>query len=221
MRAIPLFRAAVTLGAGLLLMGGCASQPSRFYLLSPLPGTEAAAPLTSTSPGPAVGIGPVTLPKYLDRPQIVTRAGPYQLQLGEYDRWAEPLETNFARVLAENLSLLMPTDRVAIYPWPRGTPMDYQVSVEVAHFTGQRGGESVLIATWTLSRGEGQQALVSRKSRYSAPAAGEAYEAVVAAMSRMVADLGRDIAAAMRGVGPMASPLKMTPSRQTTTRPSP
>jgi uncharacterized lipoprotein YmbA len=215
MRAILLFRAVVTLGAGLTLMGGCASQPSRFYLLNSLPSAQAVYPTTSTGQGPALGIGPVTLPKYLDRPQIVTRAGPYQLQFGEYDRWAESLDTNFSRVLAENLSLLTPTDRVAIYPWPRGTPIDYQVSIEVAQFAGQRGGESVLIASWTLFRGEGQEALVSRKSRYSAPAAGEAYEAMVAAMSQTVADVSREIASAIRGLGPVASTRRTIPSRHT------
>jgi uncharacterized lipoprotein YmbA len=221
MRAILLFCTVVTLGAGLLLLGGCAGQPTRFYILSPLPGTEAASPATSPGHGPAIGIGPVTLPRYLDRPQIVTRAGPYQLQLGEYDRWAEPLETNFSRAFAENLSLLMATDQVAIHPWPRGTPIDYQVSIEVAHFVGQRDGESVLVANWTLFRGEGQEALVSRKSRYSTPVAGEAYEAMVAAMSQTVADLSRDIASTIRELGPVASTLKTSPSRRATGRARP
>jgi len=206
----------VALGAGLLLIGGCASQPSRFYLLSALPSSETASPMTAIGQGSALGIGTVTLPKYLDRPQIVTRMGLHQLQLSEYDRWAESLETNFSRVLAENLSLLMPTERVATYPWPRGTPVDYQVSVEVLHFAGQRGGESVLIANWTLSRGEGQETLVSRKSRYSGFVAGETYEALVATMSQMVADLSRDMAAAIRDVGPVASPPKLAPSRRAT-----
>jgi uncharacterized protein len=216
MRAILPLCAMVTLGAGLLLIGGCASQPSRFYLLSALPSSETASPMTAIGQGPALGIGPVTLPKYLDRPQIVTRTGLYQLQLSEYDRWAESLETNFSRVLAENLSLLMLTERVATYPWPRGIPLDYQVSVEVLDFASQRGGESVLLANWTLSRGEGRETLVSRKSRYSGFAAGETYEAMVATMSQMVADLSRDIASAIRDVGPMASPLKSAPARRAT-----
>jgi uncharacterized lipoprotein YmbA len=210
MRAILRLRAVVTLGAGLMMLAGCASQPSRFYLLSALPSTQAAA--TIPGKGPAIGVGPVTLPKYLDRPQIVTRAGPYQLYFGEYDRWAESLDTNFSRALAENLSLLTPTDQVFLYPWPRGTPITYQVSIEVAHFLGQLGGESLLIANWTLFRGEGQETLISRKSRYSTPTTGEAYEAMVAAMSQTVADISRDIATAIQGLGPMATALNTPPS---------
>jgi uncharacterized lipoprotein YmbA len=63
-----------------------------------------------------IGIGPVTLPKYLDRPQIVTFTSPYALNVVEFDRWAEPLESTFVRVLAENLALLLPRAHVVVSP---------------------------------------------------------------------------------------------------------
>jgi uncharacterized lipoprotein YmbA len=71
--------------------------------------------------------------------------------------------------------------------------------VEVSDFSGQLGGESALIARWSLFRGEGQEALVSQRSRFRAPAGAPGYEAMVAAMSQTVADLSRDIAVATRG----------------------
>ena len=60
-----------------LMVGGCASQPSRFYLLSALPDTEVVSPGTLGPQGPTIGVGPVTLQRYVDRPQIVTRTSPY------------------------------------------------------------------------------------------------------------------------------------------------
>ena len=204
MRPTVLAVVAVTLGASLLL-GGCASEPSRFYLLSAMPHAEMASPGTPGEKGLTIGVGPVTLPRYLDRPQIVTRIKPYELKVAEFDRWAEALDINFSRVLAENLSLLLPTARVVLAPWPRGVPIDYQVSVDVMHFLSQVGGESVLIADWVLFKGEGQQVLMSGKSRFSAATGGQDYAAIVAAMSQTVASLSREIAAAIRGVGPRAS----------------
>ncbi len=122
MRYRVLALALLTLGVS-LLVGGCASQPSRFYLLSALPNTERwrlrerrvsrARPLESARS---------TLPRYVDRPQIVTRTSPYELNLAEFDRWAESLDANFARVLADNLSFSFPPARVAVSPWPRATP---------------------------------------------------------------------------------------------------
>ena len=195
---------AVALGTP-LMVGGCASQPSRFYLLSALPSAETVALAPSGEQGPTIGVGPVTLPRYVDRPQIITRTSPYELQLAEFDRWAESLDTNFSRVLADNLSLLIPASRVVIAPWLRTTPIDYQIIVEVTHFLSQLGGESLLIADWTLFKGEGQQALISGKSRFSAATGGQDYAAIVAAMSQTVASLSREIATAIRGVGSRAS----------------
>ena len=188
-----------------LLAGGCASQPARFYLLSALPNTEAAFMGASGAQGPAIGVGPVTLPRYTDRPQIVTRTGPYELQLAEFDRWAESLDANFARVLADNLSLYIPTSRVLVSPWPRSTAVNYQVVIDVTHFLSQVGAESLLIADWTLLKGEGPQALTSGKTRFSVPSGGQDYAAIVAAMSQTVASLSQEIATAIRGVGPRAS----------------
>lgn len=214
MRAIVLALVAVTLGAS-LIVGGCASQPSRFYLLSAVPNTETASLEMSGQQGPTIGVGPVTLPHYVDRPQIVTRTSPYELKVAEFDRWAEALDTNFTRVLAENLSILLPTARVVMSPWPRAIPIDYQVIVDVTHFLSQVGGDSLLIADWTLFKGEGQDALTSGRSRFSASPGGQDYAAIVAAMSQTVASLSREIATAVRGVGPRVSVRKGVSGRAT------
>jgi uncharacterized protein len=188
-----------------LIVGGCASQPARFYLLSALPNTEAMSMSASGAQSPIIGAGPVTLPPYTDRPQIVTRTGPYELQLAEFDRWAEALDVNFAHVLADNLSLHLPGSRVLVSPWPRASAIDSQVVVDVTHFLSQVGAESLLIADWTLLKGEGPQALTSGKSRFSVPSGGQDYAAIVAAMSQTVASLSQEIATAIRGLGIRAS----------------
>jgi uncharacterized protein len=206
---------AMTLGAS-LMVGGCASQPSRFYLLSALPNTDTAAAGTPGEQGPTLGVGPVTLPRYLDRPQIVTRTGPYEITLAEFERWAEALDVNFSRVLAENLSLLLPTARVVTSPWPRATPIDYQITVDVAHFLSQVGGDTLLIADWILFKGEGQQALMTGRSRFNASPGGSDYAAIVAAMSQTVASLSHEIATTVRGVGLRVSTRQGFPGRVVT-----
>jgi uncharacterized lipoprotein YmbA len=199
MRPMVLALVAVILGAS-LMVGGCASQPSRFYLLSAMPNPETASLGAPREKGPTIGVSPVTLPDYLNRPQIATYTSPYELRLAEFDRWAEALDVNFSRVLAENLSLLMPTARVVMSPWPRAFPIDYQITVDVTHFLSQVGGQSLLIADWILFKGEGLQVLMTGKSRFSASPGGEDYGAIVAAMSQTVASLSREIATAITGV---------------------
>jgi uncharacterized protein len=188
--------ALVTLVASLLGLGACASTPSHFYVLNTLSASET-VPATVAERGPVIGVGPITLPKYLDRPQIVTRASRNQLALGEFDRWAEPLQDNISRVLAENLARLIPTDQVLLQAWPRSATLDYQVTVEVLQFDGWLGGESTLLARWSILDGA-EHELFNRMVHLHAPTGGRDYEAMVVVMNQMIETLSRDIATAIQ-----------------------
>jgi uncharacterized lipoprotein YmbA len=195
----------VLLSVVLLVLSGCAkTPPTRFYVLPALTGAETAALSSVVKPDLTIGVGPVTLPPYLDRPQIVTRASLTKLELGEFDQWAAPLQDTFARVLAENLSLLLGTDRVLLHPWPRTTDVNYQVTVDVIRFDGGVGGEVVLAVRWSLIGADGKE-LTMRKTRFQAPANPQDYEATVTAMSRILEDLSRDIAATLQTTAHQAS----------------
>jgi len=195
-RCRPLRRA--LLSVVLLVLSGCAkTPPTRFYVLPALTGAETAAPSSGVKSDLTIGVGPVTLPPYLDRPQIVTRASRAKLDLGEFDQWAAPLQDTFARVLAENLSLLLGTDRVLLHPWSRTLEVEYQVTVDVIQFDGGVGGEVVLAVRWSLIGADGKE-LTMRKTRLQAPANPRDYEATVTAMSRILEDLSRDIAATLQ-----------------------
>jgi uncharacterized protein len=190
--------------ASLLGLGACASTPSRFYMLNPLAPADGISAASPAERGPVIGLGPITFPTYLDQPQIVSRASRHQLMLGELDRWAEPLRENFSRVLAENLSLLIPTDHLFVHEWPRSATLDYQVRVEVRHFDGWLGGESMLLARWSLLD-RAERELVSRKAHLSAPAGGHDYEPMVVAMNQLLEALSRDIAGAILSLSPRAA----------------
>lgn len=117
--------------------------------------------------------------------------------ISEFSRWAEPLDDSFAEVLSENLSRLIPTDRVVVYPWPARTEIDLKVEVEVTRFAGQPGGNVALAARWRLAQGNGSEVLPLRLSSYSETIGARSTEALVAAMSRALGSLSRDIASAI------------------------
>lgn len=188
-----------------LLIACAQSSPSRFYVLTPMapPADEGSSP--ADAKGVALGIGPVELPKYLDRPQIVTRTSGNELSLAEFDQWAGRLEDNFARVLAENLSGILETDRISLYPWTASAPLDYQVSVVVGRFERAANGAILLDARWTIVGEAEKEVLLMTKSSFSESArpslaeltSGVDYDGTVSAMSRTVADLSLDIASAI------------------------
>lgn len=182
----------------LLLAAGCAgSKPSRFYMLSPVSGGPEGRAPASECRDLAIGVGPVDFPEYLDRPQIVTRTGEDILKLAEHDRWAEPLERNFTRVLAENLSVLLATDRVYIFPWPRSVQVTHRVSVHVSRFDGTLGTDAVLNARWMLLSGDGTRELAVRRSSFTEPVDAPACQALVNAQARLIETLSREIASAV------------------------
>lgn len=177
-----------------LLAAGCSSPPTRFYVLSPL----AESGRSVNAHEIAIGVGPVELPDYLDRPQIVTRSGQNRLELAEFDNWAEPLQDNVSQVLAENLAALLPSKRVALYPWKRATLVDYQLAAKIIRFDRSEGGEAVLHVRWSILAGDGSL-LFDRESRYREQPAGSGIEATVAAMNKILGQFSRDAAEAVAG----------------------
>jgi uncharacterized lipoprotein YmbA len=187
-------------GVGLAAGLGCAgSPPAKFYTLSPLATTGE----VKSEKGPAgqtlaIGIGPVRLPQYLARKEIVTRADANTIDLAEYDLWGGSLQDDFSRNLMENLSLLLAGDRVSLFPWPGMGALDYRVGVEVMRFDGNRGGDVVLIATWTIREGQGGKLVRVQTSRIQEPSGGQGYEAMVGGMSRALGRLSREIGEAIK-----------------------
>jgi uncharacterized lipoprotein YmbA len=186
---------------------GCGSdKPTRLYVLN----ATAEHPAAMSSQGVAIGVGPITLPKYLDRPQIVMGVSANQLSQANLDQWGGDLNDNMTRVLATNLSDLLATDRVSFYPWSTKAPLDFQVTMDVSKFETEADGATVLSVFWSLVNPADGTVLEMHRSTYrdagnaaaSATAGGAAsagsYDAAVAAMSRNLGLLSHDIAAAIQ-----------------------
>jgi uncharacterized lipoprotein YmbA len=185
-----------------LIPAGCVSlspqpDPSRFFALVSLPRTGQRAQDTAGTNSLALGIGPIKFPGYLDRQQLVTRISQNRFAVAENDRWAEPLEENFSRVLSQNLSILLQTDRIVAYPWERNQRPTYQVQVEVLRFEPNAEQLVELWARWSIL--DNARKTISVKDSYlSQRAIDRSAEASVAAMSDVLANFSQEIAAAIR-----------------------
>jgi uncharacterized lipoprotein YmbA len=174
-------------------------DPSRFFALASLPRTGQRAQDAAGTHALALGIGPIKFPGYLDRQQIVTRISQNRFAVAENDRWAEPLEENFSRVLSQNLAILLHTDRMVTYPWERSQQPTYQVQVEVLRFEPNAEQIVELWARWNIMDGA-KKTISVRESYLTHPARDKSTEASVAAMSELVSDLSKEIAAAIRAL---------------------
>lgn len=174
-----------------LMTAGClgGTAPTRFYVLAAIDG-----PAVSGDRAVSVGVGPVSLAGYLDRPQIVTRPGADKIDLAEFDQWGEPLRDAIARVLAEDLSRHLPAAKISVFPWRGLEAVRYQVVVDVTRFDGPAGGDTALEARWRILDGITAKEVAAKTTRLSEPAGGAGYPLTVSAMSRALNTLSRDIA---------------------------
>ena len=185
-----------------LLAAGCRSStpPVEFYTLASLPMMEMESHEQSAIRDITIGIGPVQFPQFLNRPQIVTRSGPNRLTVSEFHRWGGYLDQDFLRVLAQDISILLPTNRVIEFPWEYRADPDYRIEFNVQQFDGQPGNFVLLNTVWTIQERKGKKALYARRSIIRQPVSGNDYDALVAAHSQALAVLSREIAAAIKNI---------------------
>jgi len=183
----------------LVVLGGCGSplggqsQPTNFYILTPLVASDVVPPASMANK--SIRIGSVILPPYLERPQITGRATRERLELAEYDRWGGKLGANFGRVLAENLSKLLGTPRVSAHSSRGAGAPDVVVSIEVIRFGREPDGSVLLVARWRLAGRRGVPALV-RLTEHSRSAE-SGYDETVQAMSGVLGDFSKELAGAL------------------------
>jgi uncharacterized lipoprotein YmbA len=196
-----------------LTVGCGTTKPSKFYLLtSQIDAKEAES---REVPGPYLGVGPVEIPEYLNRPQMVTHTGTNEVQVAEYDRWAEPIKANVARVLGDNLSLLLATEGVSLFPARGATPPDWRVTLTITDLEIQFGESVVLSGWWRLLRGNEDETLASHKVHILEPLGeNESYEGAALAASRTLARLSREMAAAIEEAGKASKLPANSPSQK-------
>ncbi len=187
----------------LVFLAGCRSStpPVEFYTLSPLTSVSEAEKVAELRDHIAVGVGPLQIPKIIDRPQIVTRIGPNKINMDEFHRWAGSVYEDFLRVVTMNLAALLPSSLVVAFPWEDYFVPDYRIYMEVQQFDGRLGQYAQLVITWTITGREAREILLVRKSLIREPVQeGEDYDTFVAAKSRILATLSRQIALAIKEI---------------------
>jgi len=189
------------LSASLLVLGACSvigpSQPTRFYVLT----ADKSVSSTGNIAVPKnlqIGIGPVDIPGYADRPQIVTLGESNRLVVADLDQWAEPVQGNIARILVSNISTKI--DSRQIYSYPASFHPDssgLQVSVEIEEIIQTETGLARLKASWNIKRLVDNR-LLSRESKIfeEQTIAGD-YASYAAGLSTLLSRLSGEIVASL------------------------
>jgi uncharacterized lipoprotein YmbA len=181
---------------------GCkgSTPPVTFYTLTPISAIQDAGNDQTISKDVLIGIGPLKFPKILDRPQIVTRPAPGRLDLAEFKRWGGFLKDDFLSVMAENMTTLLGTDQVVIYPWPGGLNPLVRIEFDVHQFDGKLGDSVVLRVSWILKTPDQTDNTHLKRATIVQPVSGPDYDALVAAKSKALEKLSRMILDEMKNI---------------------
>jgi uncharacterized lipoprotein YmbA len=182
-----------------LAMAGClgSSRPARFYTLEPVQVRDGAG---SSATDVTLAVGPVELPDYVDRPQIVTRTGANELVISEFDRWGSSLDNQISDSLVTTLRDRLDSQQITVVPW--GSALlsggsSYRVKVRISRFDGILGQSVVLQARWELcvrSGGGKEESLGVKEASLTQAIDGPEYDALAAAMHRALVRFGQQMA---------------------------
>ena len=170
---------------------------SKFYLLTPTADTAASTTPQTPTQSPAdsftLGLGPIKLPPYLDRPEVVTRMAPNRLELSKDDRWGESVQNGFTRAMERDLAAQAGA-AVIVFPWYNTVHIDMQVQIDVYRFETDAQGTATLSAKWTILDSTGKNILYTVESHLTQPSKPGDNTEAAAALSRTIGDLSGQIA---------------------------
>lgn len=164
----------------------CAPSKS-YYILTP----EGPAP---SGGGRGIGVGPVSIAAYLDRPNLVFQQSQHQLAVADSHRWAGDLEDNISSVLAANLGRRLGTGDVRTYPWSDDGGLTHQISIDIRQMHGTADGDAFLEAAWRVYSWPDRRMTASKSWSGREPMQADGYDALAAAHSRLLARLASQIA---------------------------
>ncbi len=181
-----------------VLLSGCMrdSKPVQFYMLNANSGNTATVRLPASTQGQVIGLGPIRIPEYLNRPQMIVAITDNQYQLSEDHRWAERLDQNISLALFKALPRQLGTDRIVRYPWSQRQTIDYQVGIDILEFNINASGQSRLVAQWFIKSKD--KPAIDKRSVYQFPASTTDHEVMVKAQSQCLTKLGQEIANTLR-----------------------
>ena len=182
-----------------MFTAGCSARgavPTEYVLASVTADGSAAS---AARGNPTISVGPVDVPEYLDRPQIVTRAEGGRVHASESHVWAEGLSAGLLRVIVDNLAYWVPSTRVNPFLSPLAAGADYRVAVRVSALEADAAREHITLdAHWTLVVAEDGDVIAAQRVRVQESVQGGTYHDVVRAYDAAAGKLSRDIADAIR-----------------------
>ena len=190
MKILPFVRAVLLLVAATAFTA-CGGGTQKYYRL------ESDGPAPTGTTGLSVGVGPVALPGYVDRAELVFQSGPNEFQVPADAHWTGSLKENISRVLAADLGRRLHSGNVLAFPWNPTAKLRYQIAVDVSQFHAISGQGAILEVAWRILTPDGTSTIRRGNGLYHEPIVGDGYGPVVTAENNLLAQLADAMAASL------------------------
>ncbi len=179
------------------IFSGCLSVSNspvpRFYMLRLIDNVEEIKKFDIASKV-IIWVGPVEIPEYQNRPQIVTRNNNGMLTFAQFERWGESLDAGLSRLILENLTAMLPEAEFQIFPCNFSIPLDYQVIVNVVQLESQLDKDLFLVVQWTIINAKTKEMLLTKRSGIRQLINPHTYFGLTQSLSRATGLLSSEIA---------------------------
>lgn len=158
---------------------------THFYSLSALPSKD------NQQSALKIGVGPIEIPRLLNRPQLVSRKSSSEILMSELHQWGGSFKEELIQSLTDNLSSLLKADNIEQYPWKFSFKPRYQVRINFERFDGQLGKAVILKARWRLLKNNKE--ILVKRTIIRTPVTNKTYIAYVVAQSKALIALSKEI----------------------------
>lgn len=175
-----------------ILVSSCSisgtTRPAQFYVLD-----VTATPNSNEAKNLHLGVGPILIPGYIDRPQIVTKTESSELVYAEYKRWAEPMDEMFTRTLTQNITITTGSNSVISHPWSSKANLENELTAKIIKFENSAKGDALLIVQWQLLNENDKEQASSIYSEFRAVAKSNSSTDRVSALNDTIKQFSSEI----------------------------
>ena len=181
--------AALMLAAALV---ACSSPNPVLYTVAPVQGrVQTAAPKV-------IALQQISMPRYLERSEIVRSSESYRLDVMSNDWWGEPLSAMLSRVLIEELGQRLPQTTVISESGAVSASPDTTIELNIQRLDEDASGDLVLQAQASISF-KGRPGPVLRNFRFVVTPPASVVPGEVTATSSAVGQLADGLASVLVG----------------------
>jgi len=180
----------------LYLLSDAAVQPSRRAEVSGV-ADQTRRDVSATLTGMRAGLS-VSLPQYLDRPDMLVRSSGNELTALPDSRWAEDLSITASRVMADDLDAALPGADIVAWPTRVEKSINFRIAVDLTKFESDVLGNVVIEGRWSLLDDRSDAARAGGHFRYTKASPSVDAKAMAQTMSDLLAMTSGQIAAELQ-----------------------